>query len=151
MQSEKIELRQKSGFTAALRAFLNGSGSGQTEEIRAITENAGWDGRRSVRILLAGSAISFLILGSIFVQLYREIRRRRASEVNLLHLNRLHSILGQANQAIVRTRDREELLPEIARIAAGHGLFQSAWLGLREGREMVPAAFAGPERERRAC
>ena len=165
LQADRIAERDSSGIQAALRAFQSGRGAELTAAITGLINTikdaekallreraavARQDGHASVAMLLAGSLLSFLILGGAYFQLHREIGRRRASQMKLLHLNRLHAILSQTNQAIVRTRDRDALLPEVARIAAGHGLFQFAWLGLRseENGQIKPVAFSGSGGER---
>lgn len=44
-------------------------------------------------------------------------------------INRLYSVLSEANQAIVRLRDRDELFAAICRILVEQGPFRMAWIG----------------------
>ncbi len=60
-------------------------------------------------------------------------------------LERLYTVLSQVNEAIVRTRDEKALFREVCRIVAEEGDFPLAWIGLVEGRAVVPAASAGVE------
>jgi two-component system cell cycle sensor histidine kinase/response regulator CckA len=47
-------------------------------------------------------------------------------------LDRVYAILSQINQAIVRIRERDEILQEACRIAADVGGFALAWIGITE-------------------
>ena len=85
-----------------------------------------WVVRRHVSALHASNAL----LG--------EQRRQVAS------LNRIHEVLEAINSAILRIRDRQELLDETCRIAVGEGRFPRAWVGMfaehRESLRRVSAA-----------
>jgi PAS domain S-box-containing protein/diguanylate cyclase (GGDEF)-like protein len=63
------------------------------------------------------------------------------------HLNRVYAMLSGINSAIVRIKDRQELLNEACRIAVESGKFGIAWIGTldRETLEVVPIAHAGLE------
>jgi diguanylate cyclase (GGDEF)-like protein len=54
--------------------------------------------------------------------------RERAAE-QVLHLNRVHSVLSGINAVIVRVADRDELFSEACRIAVEQGHFALAWVG----------------------
>ncbi len=45
-------------------------------------------------------------------------------------LGQMYAVLSGINSAIVRIRDRGELLQEACRVAAGHGPFSMAWTGI---------------------
>ncbi len=45
-------------------------------------------------------------------------------------LSQMYAVLSGINSAIVRIRDRRELLQEACRVAAGHGPFSMAWTGI---------------------
>lgn len=74
--------------------------------------------------------LGFLILLAVYYHLEREIGRRQRSESRLIHLNRLYAFLSEANQVIVRARTRDELFPEVCRIAVEYGQFAMAWIGI---------------------
>jgi hypothetical protein len=64
----------------------------------------------------------------------------------VIRLERTHAILSGTYQAIVRLRDRDQLLQEACRIAAEVGAFSVAWIGLVEPSGDVRIAFrAGRE------
>ncbi len=72
------------------------------------------------------------------VSVVRDISERK-------RLERLYAVLSQVNEAIVRTRDEKTLYREVCRIVAEQGDFPLAWIGLVEGRAVVPTAAGGTE------
>ena len=81
-----------------------------------------------------------------------DITDRRAAEqalqaagVRLKHLNRLYQVLSEVNGATVRTRSRDELFRNIARIVVDCGGFSMAWIGLFrvEVDDIVPTVWHG--------
>ncbi len=145
VETEKIELRRAGKIGAAMDAFLSGQGNEISDQVRGAvgrikdhekrllkirTDRAQADAAISLRTMSAGSLLSFVILGAVCFSLMREIWRRRASESQLLHSNRLYALLSQTNQAIVHAREESALLHEVCRIAANQGLFDFAWIGM---------------------
>ncbi len=59
-----------------------------------------------------------------------DITERRQQQEKITRLSRIHAVLSGINVAIVRIRDRQELLNEATRIAVDHGNFPMAWIGL---------------------
>lgn len=55
---------------------------------------------------------------------------KHRAEREVGRLNRLYATLSQINQAVVRTRSREELLLKICQIAVEFGQFKTAWIAL---------------------
>jgi len=102
---------------------------------------------RSILTLASGSVLSFGILLLVYLNLDREIARRRQSERRVLQLNRLYAVLSRTSQAIVRIRERDALFREVCRIAVEDGLFRMAWVGTVHPQTGVvePAVFAGFE------
>lgn len=78
-----------------------------------------------------------------------DITERRAQQEKISRLSRIHSVLSGINSAIVRIRDRQELLREAVRIAVEHGEFALAWIGLiTSGRKRIrPVAWMGADAE----
>lgn len=76
-----------------------------------------------------------------------EITERRMAEERALRLNRLYSVRGRVSEAIVNTRDIDELYCKACRIVVECGLFKMSWIGLSdpETREVKPAAHYGDE------
>jgi signal transduction histidine kinase/PAS domain-containing protein len=74
-----------------------------------------------------------------------EIAERANAEEKLLRLNRLHAVLSETNQAILRTKDRNTLFNDFCRIAVEDGNFKLAWVGLldKESGELKRVAAKG--------
>ena len=156
-----IELRRSSGEQAAVQMFLTGRGHVLREEIRDRVDAMGDEedrvlrdrtaaarrvSDRSVLTLVVGSVLSFGILLLVYLNLEREIARRR-SERKVLQLNRLYAVLTRTSQSIVHVRERDALFRAVCRIAVEDGLFRMAWVGTVNPQTGVvePAAFAGFE------
>ncbi len=62
-------------------------------------------------------------------------------------MNRLYAVLSRTNRAVIRIRDRQELLQEACRIAVDEGRFLMAWIGLVDPatHEVRPVAACGYE------
>jgi len=67
------------------------------------------------------------------------------AERSVRRLTRLYAVLSGINSAIIRIRDRQELMAEACRIATTHGRFVMAWLGIvdRAAMAVKPVAWAG--------
>jgi diguanylate cyclase (GGDEF)-like protein/PAS domain S-box-containing protein len=76
-----------------------------------------------------------------------DITQRKLQEQRIARLSRIHAVLSGINSAIVRIRDRQELLDEACRIAREHGKFTLAWIGMLDeaARAIKPVARAGRE------
>ena len=74
-----------------------------------------------------------------------DIARRKQAEGLLRNLNRVHAMLSNVNQTIVREKDTPAMLEAICRIAVEKGKFRMAWVGLfnPETQELQPAASSG--------
>jgi PAS domain S-box-containing protein/diguanylate cyclase (GGDEF)-like protein len=70
-------------------------------------------------------------------------------EERVIHLTRVHAVLGGINALIVRVRDRDELFREACRIAVDTGKFKLAWIGLvdRAAMRLRPIAWHGGAQE----
>jgi PAS domain S-box-containing protein len=86
-----------------------------------------------------------LELSKTVAVLKQEVAERKLAEDSLLRLNRLFGTLYEANQAIIRAKDRASLFPDICGIIVDHGGFCMAWIGLvdRESRLVLPVAASG--------
>ena len=58
-----------------------------------------------------------------------DITQQKEQQQKIARLSRIHAVLSGINSAIVRIRDRDELLHEACRIAVAEGVFQMAWIG----------------------
>jgi diguanylate cyclase (GGDEF)-like protein/PAS domain S-box-containing protein len=74
-----------------------------------------------------------------------DITERKIQEQRIARLSRIHAVLSGINSAIVRIRDRQELLAEACRIAVEHGRFAMSWIGMvnDSAQEIKPVARAG--------
>jgi len=75
----------------------------------------------------------------------RDITQFKLQELRIERQNRVYAVLSGINNAIVRIRDRQELLEEACRIAVEDGGFGIAWIGKYDAatREITPVASAG--------
>lgn len=65
-------------------------------------------------------------------QIFRDITERKNAERKIQNANRVYAVIGQINQAIVRLKNKKELLNEVCRIAVDFGKFKLAWIGMVE-------------------
>jgi diguanylate cyclase (GGDEF)-like protein/PAS domain S-box-containing protein len=74
-----------------------------------------------------------------------DITERKIQEQRIARLSRIHAVLSGINSAIVRIRNRNELLEEACRIAVDHGRFAMSWIGMVDdaAQEIRPVAKAG--------
>jgi diguanylate cyclase (GGDEF)-like protein/PAS domain S-box-containing protein len=84
-----------------------------------------------------------------FAGFIRDITQRKLAEERIKRLNRVYAVLSGINAAIVRVRDRPELLEESCRIAVEAGRFVMAWIGVVDHAASVvkPVASAGDVRD----
>jgi diguanylate cyclase (GGDEF)-like protein/PAS domain S-box-containing protein len=77
-----------------------------------------------------------------------DITERKRQEQKILRLSRIERVLSGVNSAIVRIRDRDELLRETCHIAVEDGGFTLAWVGLvdRETLDIRPHVWMGEDR-----
>lgn len=76
---------------------------------------------------------------------FSDIDERKRTENTMDRLRNLYVVLSQANQAIVRFRERDPLLKEICRIAVENGRFRLASIDLIDAgrKQIVPIAAFG--------
>ena len=87
---------------------------------------------------LAGNAIDVEIKGIPIIYEHKEavqviihdITKRKQSLLELNKMNRVYSLISQINNLILRSKNREELLQEICRIAVTYGKFRMSWIGM---------------------
>jgi diguanylate cyclase (GGDEF)-like protein/PAS domain S-box-containing protein len=79
-----------------------------------------------------------ILIGGVAVDFTDRLR----AEEKVARLSRIHVFLSGINSAIVRIRDREELLREACRIAVEHGGFKLAWTGLLDKTTLDVKAMA---------
>ncbi len=77
--------------------------------------------------------------------IFDNITERKVQERRINRLARLYVMLSQVNETIVRTRNEESLFSEVCRTVAEVGSFPLVWIGLVNGRKVLPVASCGPE------
>ena len=85
---------------------------------------------------------------SQFAELVHKIRaafEHRKADAQVTAVNRLYAVLSATNNAIIRIRDKKELLNEICRIVVDEGGFTMAWAGIAnpETHVIEPTAISG--------
>jgi PAS domain S-box-containing protein/diguanylate cyclase (GGDEF)-like protein len=85
--------------------------------------------------------------GTVIVTIARDITERKAQQEKIERLSRVQTVLSGINAAIVRIRDREELLRESCRIAHEAGGFDFVWIGQVDAQGMLtePIVWHGRE------
>jgi diguanylate cyclase (GGDEF)-like protein len=68
------------------------------------------------------------VFAAIGTQIGQFIERKNQQQ-KIARLNRIHAVLSGINSAIMRIRDRQQLLEEACRIAVEHGKLELAWIG----------------------
>jgi diguanylate cyclase (GGDEF)-like protein/PAS domain S-box-containing protein len=78
----------------------------------------------------------------------RDVTERTRQEERIERLSRITAVLSGINSAIVRIRDRAQLLEEACRIAVVHGHFSFAWVGWVDPatQAIEPVARAGDDK-----
>jgi diguanylate cyclase (GGDEF)-like protein/PAS domain S-box-containing protein len=81
------------------------------------------------------------LIGGVAIDFTERVR----AEEKVERLSRIQAFLSRINSAIVRIRNREELLDEACRIAVELGGFNLAWVGMldKERNEVRPSVWAG--------
>ena len=76
-----------------------------------------------------------------------DVTDRTRAQQRIQHLNRVHAVLTDINQAIVREPDLDRLLEDACRIVVERGDFSMAWLGLVDpvSQRLVRRAQAGAD------
>ncbi len=73
----------------------------------------------------------------------RDITERKLQEEKIKRLNHVYAILSNINSAIIRIRDRDELLKEACRITVEEGKLPLSWVCINEGGELKPYIYYG--------
>jgi PAS domain S-box-containing protein len=74
-----------------------------------------------------------------------DIGEQKLAELRLRRLNRLHTVLSKVSEAIVRTRERQELYEAVCHIVVEYGLLRMAYIAVvdTEARIARPVASHG--------
>jgi diguanylate cyclase (GGDEF)-like protein/PAS domain S-box-containing protein len=67
----------------------------------------------------------------------RDITARKEQEIKIARLSRIRAVIGGISSAMLRARDRDQLLNEACRVAAQDGVFPLAWVTLVDAHKQV--------------
>ena len=94
-----------------------------------------------------GEAVSRRLndLTKLNIKLQKEIEYRKNAEERVNQLNRVYSVLSNINEAIVRIKDKKNLLDESCRILVEEGNVRMAWVGFvdDQSKQVIPYAKFG--------
>jgi PAS domain S-box-containing protein len=78
---------------------------------------------------------------------FRNVTDRKQAEKKILRITRLYTILSKINEAIIRTREPQELYEQACKVAVEDGEFLMVWIGLvdPETSFIKPVAHYGHE------
>lgn len=103
-------------------------------------------GELRARAEIRTGPLELRILGHTFDTMAASLEERleevESKNLRIARLNRILRVLSAVNGAIVRLRDRDQLLQEICQIAVELGHFPCAWIGLIEPEQDVVSAVA---------
>ncbi len=80
----------------------------------------------------------------VIISSIADITQRKRQERRVEELSRLYAVLSKVNETIVRTRAPQVLYQDVCDIIASDGQRPLVWIGLVDGRRIVPVAAAGP-------
>ncbi|MCS5710835.1 EAL domain-containing protein [Candidatus Berkiella aquae] len=90
-----------------------------------------------VLIILSAGLLYYLIRNRTNILLEQQEYLKETLK-KIQRLEKAHQLIIQSNHAIVRIRDKEQLLKEICQILSEHGQFNYAWIGIGESAEHQP-------------
>ena len=127
-----LEEESRAAFLARIEKKLAGADVAESVEYRIRARDGRWiDGLVSIGPLSYkdGRPDSVLVIT-------HDITPRKRIE-------RLYAVLSRVNETIVRTHDEQALCRDVCRIIAQDGGFPLVWIGILNGRDVVPVASAG--------
>jgi len=92
------------------------------------------------------SNISYADRSVGMVHVRRDITQEKQAEQRSMTLNRLYSVLSQANKAIAQATSRQQMFHDICFIGQRYGGFRMAWIGLIDGDTVRLEASAGDDK-----
>lgn len=75
----------------------------------------------------------------------QDVTTAKKAQMEIERLSRAYRLLSRVNEAIVRSRDRDELFAAICKAAIESELFCFAWIGMLDETWVIPVAHAGTE------
>ena len=112
-------------------------------------ESDGWCKRKDGSRYWGNTVLTALYRGDGtlygFLRISRDLTERRVAEEHSHKLNRIHAVLSDVNQMIVRERSLPPLFAQTCQIAVERGGLRMAWIGLVDPttKAVRPVAHAG--------
>ena len=82
---------------------------------------------------------------NVVLHVTRDITQHKVTKTQYLTANRLYTVLRLTNQAIIRSKTKDDLLNSICDIAVKHGGFAMAWIGMVRGDQVIPVSSCGDD------
>ncbi|HVF34923.1 MAG TPA: EAL domain-containing protein, partial [Candidatus Saccharimonadia bacterium] len=100
-----------------------------------------------IDVQISSHPLEFAGMRTRFV-LAHDVTSHFEQQHKIARLNRIHAVIGGISSAMLRVRDRNELLLEACRVAALEGVFPMAWVAEIDARDRSHAIVAsfGPDR-----
>jgi len=80
---------------------------------------------------------------NVLLHVSRDITLRKEMQDKYQTSDRLYTILRLTNQAIIESKNKQELLDTVCNISVTHGNFAMAWIGMIQDNKIVPISSAG--------
>ena len=80
-----------------------------------------------------------------YLAIKENVTKRNNNEAQIERLSRAYRLLSRVNEAIVRSRDRDELFAAICNAAIESELFRFVWIGMLDETWVIPVAHAGAD------
>ncbi|MFA6962804.1 MAG: ABC transporter substrate-binding protein [Opitutaceae bacterium] len=141
---ELIYPEQHPAYHALMDRLLKGPEDNFTTEIRCLKKDGGFVWKRASVSMVRPTGEK---PGSIII-VAEDVSARHTAEEELARVNRAQHMLGDCNEALIRSDSEAQLLAEICRIAVVIGGYRMAWVGFAqhdEAKSIRPVAHAGEE------
>ena len=100
----------------------------------------GWIAPLKIGVLIAaGASLLYFLISNRTQLILAEQRALEESFQKLQRLNQIHQLISQTNHAILRIRDKEQLLKDICQILKEFGHFSYVWVGISEAQDAPPS------------
>ena len=110
--------------------------SGQPTPYQELQVNQKW-------LAITLSPIRYQSRKNVVLHVTRDISLHKETKSQYQTANRLYTVLRLTNQAIISHKTKEALLDDICNIAVKHGGFSMAWIGIIQGKDVIPVSSAG--------
>lgn len=90
-------------------------------------------------LIFAGAGLIYFLISNRTHLLLSKQHELEESLQKTQRLNQIHQLISQTNHAILRIRDKEQLLKDICNILKEFGHFSYVWIGLSESADAEPS------------